>query len=250
MLCRIGGYHCCLKTEMGGVSVPACRPFYVCFCISSESCSISSTTFWYSPGECVFQRLPGDTTPPFSILNLPPLLPPFSHHNIVFISPLRLNPSLPVHCGKRHFENEIGYINSSAITLAIAFPLYSSSETWLTSTPRPHISHKTKRVYVNKWGRPCRRSLTGKSGVKGKRRRRRRITFLFIWSSRGRRFLLSSSGAGCKLELVGCNKWSLLSVGECSKTGFMTSIYSGSILICCVRGLPRRKCAGVWRVRQ
>lgn len=57
------------------------------------------------------------------------LPPPFSHHNIVFISPLRLNPSLPVHCGKRHFENEIGYINSSAITLAIAFPLYSSSET-------------------------------------------------------------------------------------------------------------------------
>lgn len=61
-------------------------------------------------------------------LNSPSSLP-LSHHNIVFISPLRLNPSLPVHCGKRHFENEIGYINSSAITLAIAFPLYSSSGT-------------------------------------------------------------------------------------------------------------------------
>lgn len=69
-----------------------------------------------------------ETNTPVPILNL--LLPPsFSHHNIVFISPLRLNPSLPVHCGKRHFENEIGYINSSTITLAIAFPLYSSSET-------------------------------------------------------------------------------------------------------------------------
>lgn len=68
-----------------------------------------------------------ETNPPVPILNLLP--PSFSHHNIVFISPLRLNPSLPVHCGKRHFENEIGYINSSPITLAIAFPLYSSSET-------------------------------------------------------------------------------------------------------------------------
>lgn len=106
-------------------------------------CAGSRPKLWRSPGECVFLRRPEETTPPFPILNLP-LVSPLSHHNIVFISPLRLNPSLPVRCGKRHFENEIGYINSSAITLAIAFPLYSSSGTWLTSTHHPHISHKTQ----------------------------------------------------------------------------------------------------------
>lgn len=87
--------------------------------------------------------------PPVPILNLP--LPPLlSHHNIVFISPLRLNPSLPVHCGKRHFENEIGYINSSTITLAIAFPLYSSSETWLTSSSTSTFltKYKGKRQHM------------------------------------------------------------------------------------------------------
>lgn len=104
----------------------------------------SRPKLWHSPGEYMFLRRPGETTPPFPILKLPLVSPPLSHHNIVFISPLRLNPSLPVHCGKRHFENEIGYINSSAITLAIAFPLYSSSGTWLTSTHHPHISHKTQ----------------------------------------------------------------------------------------------------------
>lgn len=51
----------------------------------------------------------------------PPPPAPFSHHNTVFISPLRLKPSLPVRRGKRHFGNEIGYINSGAVTAATAF---------------------------------------------------------------------------------------------------------------------------------
>lgn len=72
--------------------------------------------------------------PPSLGLSLPSLkpthTPPLSLHlNTVFISPPRLNPSLPIRCGKRHFENEIGYINSPGITLAIAFSLYSAGET-------------------------------------------------------------------------------------------------------------------------
>lgn len=82
--------------------------------------------------------------------------PPFSHHNIVLISPLRLNPSLPVRCGKRHFENEIGYINSCTITLAIAFPLYSSNETWLTSTTtHTFLTERNANVSGNMWDWPC-----------------------------------------------------------------------------------------------
>lgn len=122
---------------------------------------------WHSPGVCVcvcshiFWR-----RPPLLSLSLTSSssLHPFSHHNIVFISPLRLNPSLPVHCGKRHFENEIGYINSSAITLAIAFPLYSSRETWLTSTTTtPTFLAKTQGYTSTYEDRP---SLTGNSRAK------------------------------------------------------------------------------------
>lgn len=147
--------------------------------------------------------------PLLSLSETPPTPPrPFffsPRHNIVFISPLRLNPSLPVRCGKRHFENEIGYINSSAITLAIAFPLYSSSETWLTSTTTPTFPQNAG-VYVNLWDWPLWCGLTGCRVVK----ETRRITFLFIWSSSGRRFLLSRSWGAHRRQPVGCNKWSVL----------------------------------------
>lgn len=98
---------------------------------------------------CCFLTSSKRNLPPFRTLNLPFSLHLllFSHHNIVFISPLRLNPSLPVHCGNRHLENEIGYINSSTITSAIAFPLYSFSETWLTSNST--ITFLTKRNEIH-----------------------------------------------------------------------------------------------------
>lgn len=144
-----------------------------------------------------------ETNPPVPILNL--LLPPsFSHHNIVFISPLRLNPSLPVHCGKRHFENEIGYINSSTITLAIAFPLYSSSETWLTSSSTPTFLTKCKgkRQHMGL-------ALSAQSNWEEWGEGNREDYLLFIWTTHGRRLLPTHSWAHCKLELVGWNKWSL-----------------------------------------
>lgn len=150
--------YCCSKWDNRvtcGVSILADQSIYVSVsvCISyflyiwimldlgqkTDWLSLKCQVMAFSRRVCV----PAETTPPFPILNLP-LPPPFSHHNIVFISPLRLNPSLPVHRGKRHFENEIGYINSSTITLAIAFPFYSSSETWLTSTPTPTFLTKRK----------------------------------------------------------------------------------------------------------
>lgn len=136
--------YCCPKREWKGSDD---QSIYVSVCIflvhlnRDGSRPKHSASLNEAPSYGILQSV----RPPLLSLSLTsPLSPPFSHHNIVFISPLRLNPSLPVHCGKRHFENEIGYINSSAITLAIAFPLYSSSETWLTSTATPHISHKTQ----------------------------------------------------------------------------------------------------------
>lgn len=56
--------------------------------------------------------------------------------------------------------------------------------------PPPHFSQNA-RVSANIWDWPCLLSLTGNSGVKGKGR----ITFLFIWSTHGKRFLLTSSWA-------------------------------------------------------
>lgn len=135
------------------ISILADQSIYVSFSVflnshPSESCWIKAkkqtqsqwgAKLWHYTRVCsyVFPR-----RPPHLFLSL--TSPPFSHHNIVFISPLRLNPSLPVRCGKCHFENEIGYINSSAITLAIAFPLYSPSETWLASTTTPTFLTKRK----------------------------------------------------------------------------------------------------------
>lgn len=56
--------------------------------------------------------------------------------------------------------------------------------------PPPHFSQNA-RVSANIWDWPCLLSLTGNSGVKGKGG----ITFLFIWSTHGKRFLLTSSWA-------------------------------------------------------
>lgn len=122
------------------VSLTALRFSLVCLNHgqNADLVSLSRQVMAFSWRECVLSRK--TTAPPAPILNPSPL----SHHNIVSISPLRLNPSLPVRCGKRHFENEIGYINSSAITLAIAFLLFSSSETRLTSATTPTSLTKCK----------------------------------------------------------------------------------------------------------
>lgn len=190
---------------------------------------------WHSPGECVFLHLPEETTPPFPILNLP-FPPSFSHHNIVFISPLRLNPSLPVRCGKRHFENEIGYINSSAITLAIAFSLYSSSETWLTSTTTPMFLTKCKgkRQHIGL-------ALSAESNWEQWGEGKGEDYPLFIWSTHGGQFLLTSTlGAGASSM-----QWMKSSLLD---RRFIISSYSGSILVCSVKCPPQSEWTGQWCV--
>lgn len=93
--------------------------------------------------------------------------------------------------------------------------------------PPTHFSQNA-RVSVNMWDWPC---LTGNSGAEGNGE----DYLLFIWSTHGRRFLLSSSWA---LELVSVQRTkSALSPWEFLDR-FIASSYTRSILIRRVKGPP------------